>query len=207
MLTTQMRGRPRQTAWMLAVAGVVVTALGSSCSSTPGPSQAVVPVTKLINANAADTSTYTLRGPLSQVTAVYGILRVEGPGEVTITAISAHVSTSRETWWETETNSGYIATVHGSLEQSTGFSFESGGDLPSALQHFTPRLSPWDKAVHATRANLRAGAYYLLATVFDIPSDPAWALLGADVTYRVGGSPHHLLLSGLEVQVQTPLAS
>ena len=144
---------------------------------------------------------------MRQVTTVYGILRVAGPGTVTITNSSAYVSDSQKAWVASELQDTYIATVHGTFEQAYGFAFDSGGSLQQALNGFRPRLAPWDSAVQASQASLRAGPYYLVAVVFDVP-DANWALKGLDLTYRVGkGTSRTLSLRGEEIEVQAPLQS
>lgn len=138
---------------------------------------------------------------------MYGILRVAGPGTVTITNSSAYVSDSQKAWVASELQDTYIATVHGTFEQAYGFAFNSGGSLQQALNGFRPRLAPWDSAVQASQASLRAGPYYLVAVVFDVP-DANWALKGLDLTYRVGkGTSRTLSLRGEEIEVQAPLQS
>jgi hypothetical protein len=196
-------GRHRPLMWRVGLAGVFVALVGSACSSAPAPKPS--PVTRLVNTNAGDGFTYTFDGPLRQITTVYGILRVAGPGALTITSSSAYVSDSQEEWVASELESTYIATVQGTFEQAYGYAFNSGGSLQQALNGFHPRLAPWDSAVHASQASLRAGPYYLVAVVFDVP-DPNWALKGLDLTYRVGeGTSRTLSLRGEEIQVQTPL--
>jgi hypothetical protein len=196
---------PRRLTWGIAIVGALTTIVASACAPAPSPKPA--PATKLVNAYADQPWTYTLGGPLSQVTAVYGILQVAGPGDVTITGVNARLTTSQTASAIAEFGNSYIATVHGTLGEARGFAFYSGGDLQEALQGFRPGLAPWKTEVTASQATLRTGPYYLLATVFDVPS-PSWSLGEVDVAYRVDSGPTHTLaLTGIGLQVQTPLQS
>ncbi len=152
--------------------------------------------------------TYTLDGPLSQLTSVYAILHVVGTGSLVITGISANVITSEGSSWTSEGNHTYVATVTGSFQQATESAIETGGDVLAEAESFTPRAAAWDAARPALGVSMRAGPYYLLASVFDIPDSSHWTLRGADVTYRTGaGASGTLAIRGLGVQVETPLSS
>lgn len=203
--------RRRGVTWLVGAA-LLGALIASACSSTSKPTTNLTPptVTRLISLSTETAAGYTLTPAKTpaQVTAVYAILQVTGPGAVTITGLSAIYSSVTEIYPSTDvTSTTYIATVNGDPSAAVSAGIVGEGGILQATQGETGPFAVWKTAQSASGAVLHAGPSYPVLTVFDIPSTTqSWSLQGVTASYRVNGGPSQILalkISSIQVQVAT----
>lgn len=190
----------------LAVAVALVAALLTVWSSSaPAPSPSLT--TRLLDANAPGSGTYTYGAPTQQLTGS-NVLRVAGGATVTITGLAAESCTAQGCGWTTPVAGAEIATVRGSLSAAVSSSFVMPYDLQQSLAQFSPPLNAWTTRMPAIGARLHAGPYYVLATTFDLSgaATESWSLQELRVSYQVQGGPTRSVdLTSQRMAVQSPL--
>ena len=134
----------------LAVAVALVAALLTVWSSSaPAPSPSLT--TRLLDANAPGSGTYTYGAPTQQLTGS-NVLRVAGGATVTITGLAAESCAAQGCGWTTPVAGAEIATVRGSLSAAVSSSFVMPYDLQQSLAQFSPPLNAWTTRMPAIGA-------------------------------------------------------